>query len=228
VLAPSTVGQIYLMDPRTCEKMAEPFFPPLGGAAQPAWTRPALLGTQQVIAADGVSQVYRLGVKNEPKRHLTVFNKESRTDPIVTPVAVLGNAAFVVDSAGMLTVLALPTLTQAAQQPLTGRVAWGPQTVGNYVFLETDDDQLWCFNSQYQVAWRTPLAYGPLAGPPLAIGENFVLASNRGTLWKVNAAKGNEVGKVDTLLPLATGPVLRGDRLIVGGHDGTLYEVQQP
>jgi hypothetical protein len=55
-----------------------------------------------------------------------------------------------------------------------------------------------------------------------------LLASEKGVVWRLDAATGKESGKRDVGLPLGTGPVLVGDRLLVGSHDGCIFEVKQP
>ena len=72
------------------------------------------------------------------------------------------------------------------------------------------------------------MAYGPLAGAPLAVGDHLLLASRSGVVWRIDAANGKELGKVEVGSPLGAGPTALGDQLLVGGHDGTLYEVRQP
>jgi hypothetical protein len=62
----------------------------------------------------------------------------------------------------------------------------------------------------------------------LLLGNQLVLASRSGFVWKAEAATGKGVNKINTGCPLATGPVLCGQKLLVGGHDGTIYEVRQP
>jgi outer membrane protein assembly factor BamB len=122
----------------------------------------------------------------------------------------------------------LPKLVRGKERPLDGLCALGPVRVGDGVLLSTDDGQLLCFGAKGRLLWQNPLRYGPLAGLPLRVGSHYLLAARNGALWRVDAATGKELGKVETGYPLATGPVAFGGQLLVGGHDGTLYEVRQP
>ena len=81
-----------------------------------------------------------------------------------------------------------------------------------------------------KVRWPVQLdeSYGPPAGMPLQTDNGYLLAMAAGNVLRLDAANGQELGRVDTGRPLATGPVLRGDRLLIGGTDASLYEVKQP
>ncbi len=100
--------------------------------------------------------------------------------------------------------------------------------MGDHVLLATDDDQLYCLDSAQKTVWQVALPYGRLAGAPLLVDSQYVLAAANGVIWRVESATGKEVGSVETGYPLGTGPVRLGDVLLVGGHDGSLYKVKMP
>jgi hypothetical protein len=111
---------------------------------------------------------------------------------------------------------------------LPGRCVWGPRRVGEHVMLSTDDDQLLCLGGNGELAWRVQLPYGPLAGTPLAMGDEYTLAAASGVVWRVDARTGKQLGKIETGRPLGTGPVLLGHQLLLGGRDGSLYKIERP
>ena len=55
-----------------------------------------------------------------------------------------------------------------------------------------------------------------------------MLASTHGVVWRVDAANGEELSKIDSGCLLATGVVEVAGRLFVGSPDGCLYEVTLP
>jgi len=228
LLAPSTVGGVFLMDAVTGKELAEPFMPPLEGQQQLAWCPPVARGENEVLLSDGRSALYRLGVAAEPKPHLKALGQVALSEPVVSPMAVIGNIAYAVDGAGVLTAFELPAFGRGKQRSLAGRAVWGPGRIGEHVLLATDDGQLLCLDEQQKLAWQVSLPFGPLAGAPLALGKDIILAAAAGTVWRVEADTGKQLGRIDTQRPLGTGPVLRGTQLLIGGHDGTLYELQQP
>ena len=105
---------------------------------------------------------------------------------------------------------------------------WGPYSVGKVVLAATDKGRLLAVDARQQVVWQTGLKYGPPIGTPVSSGGDIYLSSQSGVVWRVAAADGKELGRVDAGCPLGTGPLLLGSRLIVGGHDGSLLEVKKP
>jgi outer membrane protein assembly factor BamB len=232
LVVPARDGQVFWIDPlsdkSTPELLAEPFQPRLEPGAKLDWTMPTVVSDTQVIIADGKMNIYLLGVQDQPKRHLEAIKQTAMAKPITAPIGVLGQTGFVVDSAGALTILELPGLSHGKEIVLGGRCVWGPVRVGDNVLLAGDDNNLHCFDAKGGSVWRVRLEHGPLAGPPLRLGQHFLFASQNGVIWRADAATGKELAKVDTACPLGTGPVLCGQKLLVGGYDGTLYEVRQP
>ena len=227
LLAPSAVGQVYLLDPLSGKNLAEPFQPRLQAAALPEWTEPAVTGDREAVLSDGRGKLYRLALVDQPSPHLAADAPVELAERIVSPLAQVGTMVCGVDASGKLDFFRLPGLAPAGQQTLPGRLAWGPRRVGACVMLATDSGQLCCFDGTGHALWQTPLPYGPLAGSPLAVGDHYLLAAG-GVVWRVDGKTGKELGKVDAPGPLATGPVVLGNRLLVGGHDGSLYQLTPP
>ncbi|MEE8450643.1 MAG: PQQ-binding-like beta-propeller repeat protein, partial [Thermoguttaceae bacterium] len=229
LLVPTKIGQVFLLDPRSGQKLAEPFQPVLQGGSPPVWQLPALTDDGKVLLSDGRTNLYCLEVASEPIRHLAASQQAELTNPIISAVASCGNAAYAVDATGALNVFRLPELTPAESPvALKGRPVWGPGRVGAYVMLATDDNQLYCFDGAGKLVWQTVMAHGPLAGRPLPIEDGYVAASLSGVVWRIDAKTGEQLGKVETGRPLGCGPVRLGTRLLLGGFDGTLYQIQLP
>ncbi len=230
LLAPCQVGQVFLIDPRSGAKRAEPFQPRLHNGVQLSWRLPAAAGEQAAVLADGHTGLYRVEIEDQPKPNLLARNRRELSKPIVSPVAVVSDVAYAVDAAGVLTVFKLPELTPAKHQELllSGRCVWGPRRVGEHVMLWTDDEKLLCFNGNGELLWQIKLPYGLPAGTPLATDGHYILAAVGGVVWRVDARSGKELGKIETGRPLGTGPVLLGKQLLLGGRDGSLYQIEQP
>jgi outer membrane protein assembly factor BamB len=160
--------------------------------------------------------------------HLAALAEVELAQPLVSPVAVVGQLACAVDAAEVLNTFQLPDLSRGPRHQLSGRCVWGPKAISERFMLTTDDGQLFCLDPDGKLLWQAALPYGPLAGTPLPVGNHLVLAAVSGVVWRIEAASGQQVGKVEVGQPLGSGPVLLGDRLLVGGHDGSLLEVKQP
>lgn len=226
LLAPLKTGPVFLFDPRSGNQRVEPFLPTIPSGAEFTWRRPTMLGDQEVLLSDGSTKLYRVGIDDNPKRHMVSRAVGEAPAPIRSAAAVAGSTVYTVDASDRLLGFALPDLKQATQTPLSGPCVWGPWQAGTCVLLATDE-QLHCVDPE-QPRWKVSLPAGLPAGVPLVDGESFLLASTGGAVCRIEAATGKVLGKVDIGLPLANGPVLLGGRLLVAGHDGTLYEIAKP
>ncbi|MCC6123598.1 MAG: PQQ-binding-like beta-propeller repeat protein [Pirellulales bacterium] len=228
LLVPTEGGAVFLLDPQSGKPLAAPFQAPLQSGLKLAWQMPAVCGKQEFVIADGKSTLYRIGLVDSPKPHLAALDRAEIASDRESPAAVVGNAVFLAGEGHSLGIFELPKLKRLNEHKLTGRCVWGPAAIENCVLLATDDEQLACFDAKGEKLWQAALAYGPLAGRPLATADGYLLASASGVLWRVDAKTGKEQGKVETGRALATGPALAGDRALVVGTDGSIYEVKQP
>ncbi len=246
VLAPCVDGQVLLLDPLAREDMmAKPYKISLPGVTAWNWRQPQIYpaqpapneieGGKLAVLCDGDHRVITVGLAEGTPPELT----EARAAPLskavlVSPVAVLGQSVYVVDAGNNLLSFVLPDLSPGKSTALGGHCAWGPQAVGKLVLVATDSGprgargRLFALDAAQQVVWQTNLNYGPLAGTPTAAGNDIYLSSQSGIAWRIAAADGKELGKVDAGCPLGTGPLLIGNRFIVGGHDGSLLELAKP
>ena len=228
LLVPCAIGQVFNLDPRGGGQLLEPFQPKLGGDNRPHWQDPVAIDDKSALIYDGRRMLYLLGVKQQPKPHLAALDQVELDAHLVSPLAVVGRTAFAVDEKNFLRPIALPGLTPGKSVPIEGKCVWGPAAIGGRLLLGTDDDKLLCFDVAGKLLWKKALLYGPLAGKPLEVGDDFIFASITGVVWRVEAASGEELAKLETGYPLAAGAVLLGEGLLLSGHDGTLYLVDQP
>ena len=149
---------------------------------------------------------------------------------VVGPWAAVGSACYGVLRSGtedVVVAYALPEVTAAQQWPLTGRLLWGPQRVGDVVLLATEKE-LMCLDGALQQRWKTPLDHGPVIGQALRVDTQVWLSAEDGFIWRIDAATGNIAATVEVGEPLASGPVVYGDRLLVAGQSGVLFNVGTP
>ena len=228
LLVPCMAGQVFVLDPRGGGNLADPFQPKQGGGNRGDWLPPADAGDESVLLSDGRRMIYRLGIKQQPKPHLAALDQVELDARVASAPVVVGHTAFVVDEKDDLRPLALPKLTPGRPQPIGGKCAWGPCSVGGSLVLANDEDKLLCFGADGKPSWTIGLIHGLPAGRPLAVGNDLIFASLDGVVWRVEAATGRELAELETGHPLGTGPVLLGKRLLLSGHDGTLYLIDQP
>lgn len=227
LLVPTLAGEVVVRDFRGLPAI-EPFQPKLEAGAQIAWLRPTVTEGGDILIADGALRLYRLVVEDQPKKHLEAKATAELVRPITTPVAVVEQTAFAADAVGQLGSYQLPSLSPGKEWSLGSPVAWGPVAVGDCVIVSTRGNQLYCFDGGPSQRWKAQLADGPLAGDPLLLDGKLILASQRGVVWSVNPADGQESGRVELGQPLASGPVAVKQELIVAGPDGALHRIARP
>jgi outer membrane protein assembly factor BamB len=232
LLVPTEAGQVLLTDAKTGGDLVLPFQPPLAAGETVRWQRPAVVGTdnKQFAVADHLPKLYLVGVKDQPQPHLTQLAETGLEEAIVSPLAAVGDTVYGVVrtiAGDTLRAFQLPSLSSGGEPVrLNGRLAWGPERLGDAVFLATDANKLFCFEAGQKLRWETPLPYGPLAGAPLADNGSYILASQRGVVWRVAADSGTESAKTDVGQPLGGPPVRFGTRLLLlSGSDGTLHVI---
>jgi len=228
LLVPSQLGQVYLIDPGTGGRLAEPFQTKLVAGAKVAWRRPVPIDSDSVILSDGETKIYRLAIKDQPVRQVAAVAEVTLAGPIASDLAVLGGLVSAANQDGQLLRWRLPDLTPEEPVALGGRVTWGPRRAGQNLFLTTENEQLFCLDDAGKVVWQVMLTHGPLAGPPLSVGGDFLLAFVDGTLARVEGVSGKEMAQTRTGTPLGAGPVLVGEDVLLVGNDGTLYLGKQP
>ena len=233
ILAPSQVGQVFVLDGTTGASLVEPFQPTVAGAQKFIWGKPAILDNGDVLLADGRGMLYLLGVVDQPKPHLAARKEVQLLQPLVTPLAAIDNVAYAVDQTGLLRAISLPDLgTEAEMPPLGGACSWGPARVGDAVYLTTSrggaDHVLWRLDAKRQVTWQKPLSRGALAGAPLLEGDTLSLSFKSGWIQRLSAATGDlvEGSEIDVGQPLGSAAVRIGKKLLLAGIDGTLYAVE--
>ena len=220
-------GSILAVDPLTGRPVDEPFQPKLDSGAEPEWTAPTAVDENRFVIVDAQSKkMFLIGLHDQTSRRLTVLGETTLAKPTAGSPVVLDNTVFLCDDEGGLNRFALPSLTPSVRETLGDRVDWGPARLGDALLMATSEGRLFCYDSKGNRRWQIALEHGPLVGTPLLIGDAYLLASERGVVWRIEADTGETLGAVDLGCPLSTGPVSSGDRLILAGHDGTLYETR--
>ncbi len=227
-------GQVFLLDLEARGDMVNALPPAIKGVSTWEWRTPLAVDDRLAILSDGDKRLMAIGIgSSDDEKALTVMATATTNSRLVSPVAVLDKLVFLVarnaaDPTDSLLSFQLPGLAPGKPQVLGGRCAWGPQRVGKLVLVATEEGRLLAFNPQGEAVWQSPLAYGPLAGAPLLVGDEILLSARSGTVWRISVSDGKELGKIDAGCPLGTGPLVVDARVIVGGHEGSLLEIKRP
>ncbi|HVW36425.1 MAG TPA: PQQ-binding-like beta-propeller repeat protein, partial [Pirellulales bacterium] len=227
LLAPGKLGQVFVLDPATGRQLIAAFQPRLQSGETFAWSNPVRLGENEVLLADGRNSLYRLGIADKPQPHLVALATAELPGPVAAPVVALAKTVYAVDGAGQLRTYSLPDLKPGPVSPLGG-AQWGPARAADRVLVLTHGGELACFDESRQQLWKVAWPHGSLAGAPLAGKDGYLLATVSGTVFRMAADSGQELGKCDVGEPLGAGPVVIGDRLCLAAHGGALLLVACP
>ena len=220
-----------------------PFQPELRAGDRKSWSTPVVdrADPNKFVVLENGRQLYRVGVKESPQRHIAALQQRTLAEPIANSIAALGDTLFAVKREAdhdVVVTFQLPGFEDDHQWPLQGRVVWGPRRVNDRVFVATDQQGLLCFDSQWNwwktpavLRWQAALPYGNLAGLPFKEKNSYVLASTEGTVWRVDRETGYELEKIEPLhlkRPLSGNPVVHDGQLWLSGIDGVLFVVPFP
>jgi hypothetical protein len=179
----------------------------------------------ELFVAHSGGALLRVGLANDPEPQLVDLGTAKLELPIRGLVA-SDEAVGVLDRGGGWHKFSLPDLAPAPAATLAGRsFATAPVRIGSVLMVATDSDELVAFSDQLALAWKTPLARGPLAGTPVMAGSGALVATKSGWLARMALDSGIEEAAVNLDQPLAAGPLIAGQFAAVIASDGTLLTV---
>ncbi|MBC8350639.1 MAG: PQQ-binding-like beta-propeller repeat protein [Planctomycetes bacterium] len=231
LLAPLGNGAVLLANTTTGDNLVLPFQPELGPGEDVKWQRPAIIGGEFVIVDDR-KNIYRIGIKQEPKPFLAPIATAKLEVDIDSDLAAVGDTVYgVVRNSGGDVIVGLNAgdLKPAKEFALTGRVVWGPVQVGDAVLCLSSAEGLLCFEAGANQRWANSAGCGGQpAGTPLEVDGDFVFALREGNVVRIAGASGDQVAEVTIGEPLGAGPVAFGPRLLLPGSDGALHVIRTP
>ncbi|QDS99502.1 outer membrane protein assembly factor BamB family protein [Adhaeretor mobilis] len=229
VIAPTQVGQVFLLNASDGRELATAFQPELSPGKDYQWLAPAATGgdTSLVALSDGVEKIYALKLESNPQPHLAaVAAADIGPSPLVTQLATVGERVFAGTKAGKLVSFLLPNLEPGGEVDLGGQIIWGPYPAGHGMLVMLDTKEI-VFVRDDQASWRQPFTDDTPAGGPLVSEEGITLARRDGHLVTLSLADGTEVSAVETGRAIAAGPTAFGSRVVVTSADGAVMIVDQ-
>jgi hypothetical protein len=222
ILAAAPEGRIEWLNFPNLTPQAKPFQGPVELQQPGRWRALAVTADETILACDDRGAAHRLQLQNEPMANLAAQESGSLPKAPASPIAIVGNAAYFIDSDYTLWAIAIDTLKSLGQWELSDGVAWGPFAIGEFVLVVDRSGVLRCVDGQGQLAWQVSLEGGIVVGRPLVVGDQCYLAQQQGRVRAISLANGSDVSHADVEQTLATGPVKIGDQLVVGTADDTL------
>ena len=98
LLVPFQEGMIRLFDLKDGSQSVMPFQPELRAGDQKAWSAPVVdrADPEKFIVLENGRQLYRVGIKQSPQRHLAAFQQRTLAEPVTGSIAALGDTLFAV------------------------------------------------------------------------------------------------------------------------------------
>jgi outer membrane protein assembly factor BamB len=225
----TTSGSVHLLNAQSAAPLAEPFQLSLRIGSPLDHCSAAPVDGESIVIQNGPSTLYHLRLEKAPQPRLVLAAKAALKSPAISRVCVLESSAYVVDSSGALHVLSLPDLKSTKTIKMGCRaVLQGPEPVGKHILLATDAGDLVCLDSAGKQLWKIALVDGPLAGHPVEVGGDIVLALKRGLLLRVAAASGKEIARADLSQSLSGDAAVAGSTLLMPTAAGGILKVVFP
>lgn len=220
-------GEAFRLALETGRADAAPFQPPQEPGQATRWVRPGVTAAGELVLSAN-SRLYRVARVAEPEPHWQAVAQTDLSAPIATPLAAAGDFAYGGDDSQTLWSFRLSDLERGESWRLPAPITWGPESLGEQVFVATADRQLHCFNGSGQVAWQQPLGAGPLAGRPVVAGGELLVATADGLVRRLSLADGSTTAQLEVGQPLA-GMAPGGEgKLGLVTTDGALLECPAP
>jgi outer membrane protein assembly factor BamB len=220
-------GRIYAIDLAHEANLLEPYQPRVAADDDLRRFGPTVVDEDRILSADANGKLTLLVVSEDPKPHFDIEREVTLDESLAGAPVVVGKRIYAVRANDTAVELELPSLEFVKSWPLGGKPLWGPELIGDRVLLLTASNELWCWNANADEPWSLPLAHGPLAGPPLAHGDELVLLTRDGTVIRVSA-DGAELAHVATGEPLFGRGAIVGQHVVAPGVDGTLHLISLP
>ncbi|MDG1807172.1 MAG: PQQ-binding-like beta-propeller repeat protein [Pirellulaceae bacterium] len=225
-------GQVFRIDPRTGRPVGAPFQPPLTPNTDTFWRRPLVLDSQKrFMIGDAEGQLFL--VESEGDNSLQKIHELQLDGLLLSPLVGAAGSAYAVvrDDSGDL----LVGIPYADQMQVTGSVALpggyvaGPLPIGDDLMVVlVDTGETVCFNTALEQQWAVEIPPGDndqLAGAPVLLNGQLVMAFVSGKIVAVDPASGEVKNSVDLGRPISHPPVELNGKLLVTGTDGTLHQL---
>ncbi|MGI9516822.1 MAG: PQQ-binding-like beta-propeller repeat protein [Pirellulaceae bacterium] len=235
LLVATTRGQVFRINVLSGASVGAPFQPPLEPNTETVWREPAILADgQQFIIGDANGRLFL--VQADGDNSLQKMHELQLDGTLVSPLVSVGDMVLGVrrsDTEGDQ-LIAIPVAEQieiTQELSLPGGYVAGPIKVADDRFLLlVDTGETVCIDTAMNQVWSAqlpPEAQDRMAGQPVAINGQIMMAFESGRVLAVDPASGDVTNSWDLGQPISHPPVELAGQLYVAGADGTLHRLDQ-
>jgi outer membrane protein assembly factor BamB len=191
------------------------------------WASVTPLDQNHAIVINREGELTKLQYRTSPSKHLQPSESFSLQTSIDLPPVVTASNVFVALPDGTLHMLKVVGFEKEHNFKLS-RPAIVPMLIaGNYLLVQTSDQQLQCFDTtkKLEKVWSLDMGDDVVSGKPLIDGDNVIITTMNGAVKVIDQA-GKVIGSIQLDAPIEHGPLRLGSLLIAVSVDGSLYQVQ--
>ncbi|EAQ77645.1 serine/threonine protein kinase related protein-putative PQQ-dependent oxidoreductase-like protein [Blastopirellula marina DSM 3645] len=225
VVAPSSQGQVFYLDPATGAAAALPFQPRLALGENLDWNEPVADG-QAAIVFDGRQTLYRLQADDPTTPQLASVAEcviDGKLGPIMAVMGPTLLAKQIGDTTDQLVFVSLPDLQSVQKVPIEARIIAGPFAVGDRAIVQTSQGVLIAYGADQQEHWRVPTETSVLVGEPIYADDRIIVTCADGRVLQIDATSGEVAKTIQLDEPLTGGVALHDGKLWINGYGGVVH-----
>ena len=221
-------GRLKLVARSSGQGPAREFPAPVEGGKKRRWTRTVSIDSKHLLVLDDGGDLVRLQYRTTPAPHLYPVSTLKLAAPLDRVPLVHQDRVVLATSDGKLQVLGALDLQVAVSADLPAAATAGPWGIENRILVEVGQKELLCLDlsNNLKVLWTLQTGGNSVAGAPLVVDGQLLVALDNGRVMFVQLADGKLNRSVELGQPLALGPRAFGKKILVTSIDGTLYRIE--
>jgi outer membrane protein assembly factor BamB/TolA-binding protein len=225
IVVPLDNTQLAFVDPTNGKQLGAPFQPTLSPGSVTRWISPVLLSDNQtIVTATSEKKMYRLSTGKqlrsltETETSLPLTGQLSCIDDVICAVA-RGQ------SQDLIELYSGSDLSRIAGIEQDGRVTWGPFAVGKQFISGLGTSSIVSVDLTGKVLWKLEIPNVALVGKPTMDGDEILLCSRNGQMFRVDSATGTKKASLELGEPISGTASIVGSQILVPGSEGVLLVV---
>ncbi len=221
-------GRLKLVARSSGQGPAREFPAPVEGGKKRRWKRTVAIDSKHLLVLDDGGDLVRLQYRTAPAPHLFPVSTLKLAAQLDRVPLVHQDRVVLATSDGKLQVLGAVDLQVAVSADLPAAATAGPWGVGNRILVEVGQKELLCLDlaNNLKVLWTLQTGGNSVAGSPLVVDGQLLVALDNGRVMFVQLADGKLNRSIELGQPLALGPRAFGKKILVTSIDGTLYRIE--